>query len=145
MVAAMNTASAYGYGTVIAVLPGFLVLRNAMEHIPNPLVNEAVSVTVLAGITGSASGGMGIALAAMADRFIAAAQVAHIPLEVLHRVASIASGGMDTLPQNGAVITLLAVCGLTHKQSYRDIFVVTVIKTVAVFVVIAIYYLTHWV
>jgi len=145
MVAAMNTASAYGYGTVIAVLPGFLVLRNAMEHIPNPLVNEAVSVTVLAGITGSASGGMGIALAAMADRFIAGANAAHIPLEVLHRVCSMASGGMDTLPQNGAVITLLAVCGLTHKQSYGDILVITCIKTVAVFVVIGIYYLTHWV
>lgn len=143
MSAAMNTASAYGYGTVIAALPGFLVLRDAMGHIPNPLVNEAVSVSVLAGITGSASGGMGIALAAMADRFIAAANVAHIPMEVLHRVASMASGGMDTLPQNGAVITLLAVCGLTHKQSYKDIFAITCIKTAAVFVVIAIYYLTH--
>ena len=145
MVAAMNTASAYGYGTVIAVLPGFLVIRDALAHIPNPLVNEAVSVSVLAGITGSASGGMGIALAAMADRFIAAANAAHIPMEVLHRVAAMASGGMDTLPHNGAVITLLAVCGLTHKQSYKDIFAVTCIKTTACFVVIAIYYLTHWV
>ena len=145
MSAAMNTASAYGYGTVIAALPGFLVLRDAMGHIPNPLVNEAVSVTVLAGITGSASGGMGIALAAMSDRFIAAANAAHIPMAVMHRVAAMASGGMDTLPQNGAVITLLAVCGLTHKQSYKDIFVVTCIKTTAVFVVIGIYYLTHWV
>ena len=145
MVAAMNTASAYGYGTVIAVLPGFLVIRDALAHIPNPLVNEAVSVSVLAGITGSASGGMGIALAAMADRFIAAANAAHIPMAVLHRVAAMASGGMDTLPHNGAVITLLAVCGLTHKQSYKDIFAVTCIKTTACFVVIAIYYLTHWV
>jgi H+/gluconate symporter-like permease len=56
-----------------------------------------------------------------------------------------ASGGMDTLPHNGAVITLLAVCGLTHKQSYKDIFAVTCIKTTACFVVIGIYYLTHWV
>jgi H+/gluconate symporter-like permease len=145
MLAAMNTASEYGFGTVIASLPGFLVIRNALEHIPNPLVNEAISVNVLAGITGSASGGMGIALAAMADRFIAAANAAHIPLEVLHRVAAMASGGMDTLPHNGAVITLLAVCGLTHKQSYKDIFALTCIKTTATFVVIAIYYLTHWV
>ena len=65
-----------------------------------------------------------------------------IPLEVLHRVASMASGGMDTLPHNGAVITLLAVTGLTHKQSYKDIFVITLIKTAAVFVVIGVFYLT---
>lgn len=145
MLAALNTASEYGFGTTIASLPGFLVVRKALEHIPNVLVNESVTVTSLAGMTGSASGGMGIALAAMSDRFIAAATAAHIPLEVLHRVASMASGGMDTLPHNGAVITLLAVCGLTHKQSYKDIFAITVIKTSAVFVVIAIYYLTGWV
>jgi H+/gluconate symporter-like permease len=84
---------------------------------------------------------MSIALAAMADTFIAGAQAANIPLEVLHRVASMASGGMDTLPHNGAVITLLAVTGLTHRDSYRDIFTVTLIKTAAVFVVIGVYYL----
>ena len=60
-------------------------------------------------------------------------------MEVLHRVAAMASGGMDTLPHNGAVITLLTVTGLTHRQSYRDIFAITVIKTVAVFVIIAVY------
>jgi len=93
-------------------------------------------------VTGSASGGMSIALAAAADRFIAAAQAAHIPLDVLHRVASMASGGMDTLPHNGAVITLLAVTGLTHREAYKDIFVITLTKTAAVFVVIAVFYLT---
>ena len=126
--ASMNTASEYGFGGVIAALPGFLVIADALRAIPNPLVNEAITVSVLAGITGSASGGMSIALAAMADEFIAAANAAGIPLEVLHRVASMASGGMDTLPHNGAVITLLAVTGLTHKQSYGDIFVITCIK-----------------
>ena len=142
LLASMNTASEYGFGGVIAALPGFLVIRDALAAIPNPLVNEAITVTVLAGITGSASGGMSIALAAMADQFIAAANAADIPLEVLHRVASMASGGMDTLPHNGAVITLLAVTGLTHKQSYGDIFVITCIKTLAVFLVIAVYYAT---
>jgi H+/gluconate symporter-like permease len=78
----------------------------------------------------------------MADQFIAAAHAAGIPLEVFHRIASMASGGMDTLPHNGAVITLLAVTGLTHRQSYGDIFAVTCIKTLAVFFVIAFYYLT---
>ena len=142
LLAAMNTASEYGFGGVIAALPGFTVVADVLRGIPNPLVNEAITVTALAGITGSASGGMSIALAAMSETFIQAANAAHIPLEVLHRVASMASGGMDTLPHNGAVITLLAVTGLTHRTSYRDIFAVTLIKTAAVFVVIGVYYLT---
>lgn len=142
LLATMNTASEYGFGGVIAALPGFALVATLLEQIPNPLINEAITVTVLAGITGSASGGMSIALAAMAETFIANAQAAGIPLEVLHRVASMASGGMDTLPHNGAVITLLAVTGLTHRDSYRDIFAVTIIKTAAVFVAIGFFYLT---
>ncbi|CAM2145199.1 Uncharacterized transporter YxjC [Pararobbsia alpina] len=142
LLAAMNTASEYGFGGVIAALPGFLVVADGLKSIPNPLVNAAVSVSSLAGITGSASGGMSIALAAMSDLFIKNAQAAGIPMEVLHRVVAMASGGMDTLPHNGAVITLLAVTGLTHKESYKDIFAVTVIKTCAVFFVIAVYYMT---
>jgi len=141
LLASMNTASEYGFGGVIASLPGFLVVADGLRAIPNPLVNEAITVTTLAGITGSASGGLSIALAAMSETFIQAANAAHIPLEVLHRVASMASGGMDTLPHNGAVITLLAVTGLTHKTSYKDIFSITCIKTAAVFVVIGAYYL----
>jgi H+/gluconate symporter-like permease len=142
LLASINTASEYGFGSVISALPGFVVIKNALTAIPNPLVNEAVTVTVLAGVTGSASGGLSIALAAMADKFIATAQAFGIPLEVMHRVASMASGGMDTLPHNGAVITLLAVTGLTHKQAYKDIFVITCIKTMAVFFVIMVYYAT---
>ncbi|HLD67680.1 MAG TPA: GntP family permease [Pseudomonas sp.] len=142
LLASMNTASEYGFGAVIASLPGFLVLADALKSIPNPLVNEAVTVTLLAGITGSASGGMSIALAAMSDSFIQAAHAANIPLEVLHRVAAMASGGMDTLPHNGAVITLLAVTGLTHREAYKDIFGITLIKTLAVFVVIGTFYAT---
>jgi len=141
LLAAMNTASEYGFGAVIAALPGFAVVAHALKGIPNPLLNEAVTVTVLAGITGSASGGMSIALAAMAEQFIQSAQAAGIPMEVLHRVAAMASGGMDTLPHNGAVITLLAVSGLTHRQAYADIFAITCLKTIAVFVVIAVYLL----
>jgi H+/gluconate symporter-like permease len=109
----------YGFGGVIAALPGFTVVADVLRAIPNPLVNEAITVSALAGIAGSASGGMSIALAAMSETFIQAANAAHITLEVLHRVASMASGGMDTLPHNGAVITLLAVTGLTHRTSYR--------------------------
>jgi H+/gluconate symporter-like permease len=142
LLAAMNTASEYGFGGVIAALPGFIVVSDALKGIPNPLVNAAVSVSSLAGITGSASGGMSIALAAMSDLFIRGAESAQIPMEVLHRVVAMASGGMDTLPHNGAVITLLAVTGLTHRESYREIFAITVIKTLAVFFVIAVFYAT---
>jgi len=142
LLASLNTASEYGFGGVIALLPGFEMVAAALRSIPNPLVNEAVTVTVLAGITGSASGGMSIALAAMSEEFIKAAHAANIPLEVFHRIAAMASGGMDTLPHNGAVITLLAVTGLTHRQAYGDVFVITLTKTAAVFVAIAFYYLT---
>jgi H+/gluconate symporter-like permease len=142
LLASLNTASEYGFGGVIALLPGFTVVSDLLRSIPNTLVNEAITVTVLAGITGSASGGMSIALATMADTFVASANAAQIPLEVLHRVAAMASGGMDTLPHNGAVITLLAVTGLTHKAAYKDIFAITLIKTASVFFVIGVFYAT---
>ncbi|MDC2867023.1 GntP family permease [Bacillus sp. BP-3] len=143
LLAAMNTGAEYGFGGVISSLPGFGVIRDGISTtFTNPLINGAITTNVLAGITGSASGGMGIALSAMSDKYIAAAEQFHIPLEVMHRIIAMASGGMDTLPHNGAVITLLAVTGLTHKQSYRDIFAITIIKTVAVFVVIGMYSLT---
>ncbi|PLT32738.1 GntP family permease [Bacillus sp. V5-8f] len=143
LLAVMNTASEYGFGGVISSLPGFGVVRDGIaQTFTNPLVNSAVTTNVLAGITGSASGGMGIALSAMGEQYLKAAIDFNIPPEVMHRVVAMASGGMDSLPHNGAVITILAVTGLTHKQAYRDIFAVTIIKTVAVFFVIGVYSLT---
>lgn len=140
LLATMNTGAEYGFGGVIAALPGFAKISGGIAGtFHNPLVNGAVTTSTLAGMTGSASGGMGIALGAMADQYSKAIAAANIPPEVMHRVVAMASGGMDTLPHNGAVITLLAVTGLTHKQSYRDIFAVTIIKTIAVFFVIALY------
>jgi H+/gluconate symporter-like permease len=82
---------------------------------------------------------MSIALAAMGETWLRQATQAGIPAEVLHRVAAMASGGMDTLPHNGAIITLLAITGMTHRRSYGDIFVLTVLKTVAAFLVILLY------
>ena len=145
LLAIMNTASEVGYGNVIAALPGFKSIAAALLGIKiggTPLVSEAVSVTTLAGITGSASGGMSIALDLMSKDWLAWANSIGMSPEILHRVASMASGGCDTFPHNGAVITLLAVCGLTHKQSYPDIGMITLIKTSAVFVVILFYALT---
>jgi H+/gluconate symporter-like permease len=91
------------------------------------LISEATSISVLAGITGSASGGLGIALESLGATYYQRAIDLGVNPEVMHRVASMASGGLDSLPHNGAVITLLTICGLTHKQSYFDIGVVTVI------------------
>jgi H+/gluconate symporter-like permease len=122
-----NTASEVGYGAVIASLPAFRMVRDSVLGISNnPVLSLAVAVNVLAGITGSASGGMSIALQTLGERFRGLAEDQGISLELMHRVTVLASGGFDALPHNGAVITLLAICGLTHRQSYKDIFVVAV-------------------
>ncbi len=142
MLASLNTASEYGFGGVTAALPGFVQVADALKAIPNPLINQAITINILSGITGSSSGGMSIALAAMADRFIEAAHAAGIPLEVMHRVASMAAGGMDTLPHNGAIITLLAVTGLTHRQAYKPILGITLFKILGAFFIIGVYYAT---
>jgi len=123
-----NTASEVGYGNVIASLPAFLVVKNTVLGISeNPLISEAVAVNVLAGITGSASGGMSIALSTLGAKYLELANAIGLSPELLHRVAVMSSGCFDSLPHNGAVITLLGICRLTHKQSYFDIFMVSVI------------------
>lgn len=142
LLASMNTAMEYGFGAVMAALPGFVIVRDGLGAISDPLLKEAVTVTALSAITGSSSGGLSIALGAMAHQFIAAGDAAGIPREVLHRVAAMASGGMDTLPHNGAIITLLTVAGMTHREAYKDILVLTGLKTVAVFATIAFFYVT---
>ena len=135
-----NTASEVGYGATIASLTSFVVIRDAVLGLaPDyPLVSEALSINILAGITGSASGGLSIALEALADSYLAMAERAGISAELLHRVASMACGGFDTLPHNGAVITLLSICGLDHRRSYADIAVVAMAGPVAATVVVVI-------
>ncbi len=136
--AVMNTASEVGYGNVIKTLSGFAIVSAAMLGVSsNPLVGEAISSSVLAGITGSASGGLSIALNTFAEQFLEAAAERGISPEVLHRVAAVACGGLDTLPHNGAVITLLGITGLTHKESYLNIGMCTVvIPTIAAVTII---------
>ncbi len=136
----LNTASQVGFGAVIASLAGFALLRDAVLAIApgNPLVSMSIAVNILAGITGSASGGMSIALQTLGENWLAMGQAAGISPELLHRVTAIATGGLDALPHNGAVITLLSICGLSHRQSYLDILVVAVIfPLVALAVVVA--------
>ncbi|WP_040156410.1 GntP family permease [Mobilicoccus massiliensis] len=132
-----NTASEVGYGAVIAALPAFIIVRDAVLGVSgNPAISTAVAVNVLAGITGSASGGMSIALQALGTELAASAQAQGISMDLMHRIAALSSGGMDALPHNGAVITLLAITGLTHRQSYKDIGMVAVVIPVTAIVVV---------
>lgn len=139
MLPIFNTASEVGYGAVIASLAGFLIIRDSILNLTpdNPLISEAVAMTTLAGITGSSSGGLSIALSTLGEDYLRMAVAAGIDPELMHRVAVMAAGGLDTLPHSGAVITLLAICGLTHKQSYLNVAMVTmVIPLIAVVTVI---------
>lgn len=131
VLAIINTSAAVGFGSVVRAVPGFQTLTQWVMGIQgSPLISEAVAVNVLAGATGSASGGMGIALEALGDKYYQMALETGISPEAFHRIASLASGGLDTLPHNGAVLTLLIVTGLTHKESYIDIFVTSLLLPV---------------
>ena len=122
----LNTASEVGYGGVIKSLAAFAILKAAIVSIPGPpLVSIAASTTALAGIIGSASGGTAIVLEALGGTFKEMIATYGLNPEVVHRLMIVAAGGLDTLPHCGAVITLLSVTGLKHKESYGDIAVVT--------------------
>ena len=124
----LSSSAIVGYGSVIKSLPVFITLQSVILNLSsNPIISEALSVNIICGITASASGGLTITLDALAPTFISMSQALNISPEIMHRIASLASGGLDTLPHNGAVITTLAICGLTHKDSYKDIFVTSVV------------------
>jgi H+/gluconate symporter-like permease len=125
---AMSVASLVGFGAVVAAMPAFAVVRDAVLGIGGgPLVSLAVATNVLAALTGSASGGLTIALDALGATYMARAAEIGLDPALLHRVAVIGSGTLDSLPHNGAVVTLLAVCGSTHRESYRDIVMVGIV------------------
>jgi H+/gluconate symporter-like permease len=125
---AFSVASLVGFGAVVAMLPAFAVVRDWVLSIGGgPLVSLAVATNILAALTGSASGGMTIALDALGSTYMRIAAEQGIDPALMHRVAVIGSGTLDSLPHNGAVVTLLAVCGSTHRESYLDIVVVGII------------------
>lgn len=124
-----NTASLVGFGAVIAALPVFGVISDALLGVGggNPLISLAIAVNVLSAITGSASGGMSIALDTLGATYVQIARDTGTSLEAMHRVTAVASGALDALPHNGAVITVLGICRLTHRDAYFDIFMVAVL------------------
>ncbi len=123
--AVMNTSAAVGFGSVVKVSAGFALLSEMVLGIQgSPLIAVSIAINILAGATGSASGGLRIALDALAPSFIKMSEVSGINLQVFHRVSSVACGGLNTLPHDGAVVTYLSYSKISHKRGYFDMFVV---------------------
>jgi H+/gluconate symporter-like permease len=134
---ALSVASLVGFGAVVAAMPAFAVVRDWVLGIGGgPLVSLAAATNVLAALTGSASGGLTIALDALGDTYLALAREQGIDPALLHRVAVIGSGTLDILPHNGAVVTLLAICGSSHRESYFDIVMVGIVGAILALVAV---------
>lgn len=134
-----TTASEVGYGAVIASLAVFAVIRDGLFDVSdNPLIVGVIAAAGIAGITGSGSGGISITLEAFGQQLYEVAQHTGTNPELLHRVIAMASCSFDSLPHNGAIITMLLVCGITHRQGYKDVGMVTIVgPTVGLLTVMA--------
>jgi len=134
-----SVASLVGFGAVVAALPAFAMVRDWVLSISGgPLVSLAIATNVLAALTGSASGGLTIALDALGDTYLRLAQDTGIDPALMHRIAVIGSGTLDSLPHNGAVVTLLAVCGSTHRKSYFDMVMANIVGPIVALVAVII-------
>jgi H+/gluconate symporter-like permease len=131
------TAVVIGFGSVVTKTSGFMELSQWLLGLEfNPLLSIFISVSLMSAIVGSSAGGLQIFLSSMSDSYIAKG----VEPEMLHRIATMASGGFDSLPHCGAVVAVLAIAGLTHKEGYKDLGVVTVIIPVfATLITIAVY------
>lgn len=133
----LSVASLVGFGAVVAALPAFVAVRDWVLGIGGgPLVSLAVATNLLSALTGSASGGLTIALESLGPTFMALARDIGLDPGLMHRVAVIGAGTLDALPHNGAVVTLLAVCGSTHRESYGGIVMVSIVGALAALVVV---------
>jgi H+/gluconate symporter-like permease len=133
----LSVASLVGFGAVVAAVPAFAIVRGWVLSIEGgPLVSLAVSTNLLAALTGSASGGLTIALDALGATYLRLATEHGIDPALLHRIAVMSAGTLDSLPQNGAVVTLLAVCGSTHRDSYFDIVMAAIVGPVIALAVV---------
>ena len=131
----LNTAAVIGFGGIVVQTVGFQDFSSVMLNsgLP-PKISAFASISVVSAITGSASGGLQIFMATMAESYLAMG----IPADELHRIVAMASGGFDSLPHCGAVIAMLTITQLTHKQAYKDVGIITVvIPVIATLCVIA--------
>ena len=135
----INSCAVVGFGSVIKGLAIFAIVQAFILSISaNPLITEVLAVNLLCGMTASASGGLGATLEALAPTFLEQGARIGIGPQVLHRIASISSGGLDSLPHNGATVTTLSLCGITHKEGYLDMFVTSVVIPIATALVIVV-------
>ena len=133
----LSVASLVGFGAVVAAVPAFTIVRDWVLSIEGgPLVSLALSTNLLAALTGSASGGLTIALDALGATYMRLAAAHGIDPALLHRIAVMSAGTLDSLPQNGAVVTLLAVCGSTHRESYLDIVMAAIVGPIIALVAV---------
>ncbi len=133
-----NTGSEVGYGGVIKSLTAFTTVKLGIVALAIPSIFKvAISTTLLAGIVGSSSGGTAIALEVLSKEFLGMG----IDPQALHRIMLMAAGGLDSLPHCGAVITLLSVCKLNHKQSYFDIAAMTVVIPLIAVAFVSVFYM----
>lgn len=129
----VNTCADVGYGMAIAATAGFRVVSAWLLTLPmHPIVSLSIATNIMAAITGSASGGMGIVLETLAPKYLALGLSPHL----VHRIVVMSAGCFDAMPHNGAVITMLAVAGLTHRQAYKHIFVGHVLATLVALIVV---------
>jgi H+/gluconate symporter-like permease len=130
-------ASLVGFGAVVAALPAFALVRDALFSIQGgPLVSLAVSMNVLAALTGTASGGMSIVLNAFGSDFLRLAAEHGINLELMHRITTMSAGTLDALPHNGTVLLLLQISGLTHRESYLDMVMTVIVSCIIALVAV---------
>ncbi len=129
----VNTCADVGYGMAVAATAGFKVVSAWLLTLPmNPIISLSIATNIMAGITGSASGGMGIILETLAPKYLALG----LSPELVHRIVAMSSGCFDAMPHNGVVITILAVCGLTHVQAYRHIWWGHVVATLIALLIV---------
>lgn len=133
----MSVASLVGFGAVVAALPAFETVKVWVLGIEGgPLVSLAIATNILAALTGSASGGLTIALDALGPTYMEIAHQTGLNPELMHRVAVIGAGTLDSLPHNGAVVTLLSVCGVSHKDGYLDLAMAAIASALVALVVV---------
>jgi H+/gluconate symporter-like permease len=133
----VSVASLVGFGAIVAALPSFALVREWVLGIGGgPLVSLAIATNILAALTGSASGGLTIALDALGPTYMKLAAETGLDPALMHRVAVIGSGTLDSLPHNGAVVTLLSVCGVSHKDGYLDIVMAAIVGALIALVVV---------
>ncbi|MDX9872744.1 MAG: GntP family permease [Clostridia bacterium] len=144
--AILNIASGYAFGSVITNLPAFQAIKNGLLNLGslsgNPLLSGIITTNIMTVFSGGSSAGITIALDMLGKEWIALAQAAGISPEVLHRIVCLASTGPDTVPHSGGMITIMLLCGLTHKESYFDLFVLLLLNTSVAYLAMGFYYLT---